>query len=71
MKKYCPCGRFVALIKGGHIRRGTEFVCRECYSRLVNDKERADDLDAMVRGPAQDNTTLDFLKGIFHGGVGP
>jgi len=34
MKKHCPCGRFVALIKGGHIRRGTEMVCRECYERL-------------------------------------
>ena len=74
IKLYCEkCGKCVGAVreKSLWLIRGTPMICRKCYTRLENDEERADDLDRMARGPAQDDSTLEFLKGIFHGGVVP
>ena len=61
MKLHCKCKRCVGHAKEGSLwrRKGTEFVCRECYDRL----QAADAVARMARNEVA--KMPEFFKDIF------
>jgi len=42
MKKYCPCGKFVAeIVNGSQMRNGSVIICYHCFERFKSAEQLA------------------------------
>ena len=79
MRYRCQCGKITAIInQKWHRRKSAEIVCAKCMKRFIDAVklvEKAKELVNCASTPydeeASDNATLEFLKRMFYGKVGP